>query len=105
MSTPYYRRITWQNLALPVACLVASLFAMAWWELRTAQPAKPPTTATGLVGPVVREIITSHGTLLEIRTPYDPYKLGIPAERICFVWRDGSSTQTSLDCPPDTVIH
>jgi hypothetical protein len=91
-----------------VGALVLAAAAGAWFlygdyrDQRAAQrrQQRQAQTAADLnAAPAVREIVTPHGTLLEMRVPTDPFALGIVEHQLCYVWRDAQMRTASISCP------
>lgn len=102
MSTPY-RRISVRSLAALVAILAAGLAASTWWEHRQQSQRAQAAQALPLGGPVIRETATAEGTILEVRMPVDPWRLGTTEVQTCYVWRDARVTTASLSCVSPTT--
>lgn len=100
--TPY-RRLSARSLVILVAVLGAGLAASSWWELRQQDQRSQAFSALPLVGPVVREIVTPEGNMLEVRMPVDQMRLGISEVQTCYVWRDARTPSASLSCVSPTT--
>jgi hypothetical protein len=104
MNHNHHRKVSLPALATLVGLLGVGLAASAWWELREQEQrdkAFPPSEQ--LVGPVVREIVTPAGTVLEVRIPVDPLRIGITEVQTCYVWRDAQTPSASMSCVSPTV--
>lgn len=100
--TPY-RRISFRSLATLVVVLGAGLAASSWWEHSKVTQRQQAFAALPLSGPVVREIATAEGTMLEVRMPVDPMRLGVTEVQTCYVWRDARVASASMSCVAPTT--
>lgn len=102
MSAPY-QRITLRSMVTLVAALGLGLAASAWWELREQDQRAKAMAAVPLQGPVMREIVTPQGTVLELRMPVDQMRLGITEVQTCYIWRDAQVLSASMSCVSPTM--
>ena len=103
MNHNEHRRVSLPALATLVGLLGVGLAASAWWELRQQEQRAKSFPAEQLVGPVVREIVTPQGTVLEVRMPVDPLRIGITEVQTCYVWRDARTPSASMSCVSPTT--
>lgn len=99
-----YNRISLTSLATLVGVLGLGLGASSWWEHQKQTERQERFAALPLAGPVVREIITPEGTMLEVRVPVDPLQVGASTDvQTCYVWRDARAPGASLSCVSPTT--
>ncbi len=98
-----YRRISLSSLAVLIGVLGLGLGASSWWESQKIAKRQQEFAALPLLGPVVREMITPEGNLLEVRIPVDPLQVGASTDvQTCYVWRDARVSSASLSCVSPT---
>lgn len=99
-----YHRISFTSLATLVGILGLGLAASSWWEHQKQTNRQQQFAALPLSGPVVREIVTPEGNLIEVRVPVDPMQVGASTEvQTCYVWRDARAPGASISCVSPTT--